>query len=624
MVKTIALSMALAFAAPLLFAEESGQKQPDDEQFEWKKSIVVKSLPYGNALFEHYRGDHFSSMTALLVAQSRQQLGGHEVGALALLGSQQLDFGMLVEAESLLTNVLGQKLPNEVKERVLVDLARVRFRGGDLDGSLRRLDALPTMLTPALKDELVLMRANIALQKNDGVAAQNALNHVNPDSDNFHYALFNLGISQIQQQQSDAAQATFKRLLGLRAQTEEQKVLRDRTYLALGYERLRQKQPAQAREQLLNVRLNSAYTNSAMLGLGWAYAQSGLYENALTPWLTLQDQQPADLAVIESLLAVPYAYQSIEAFPDAINAYRRSIARFESELARLDDASTAVEKGELLLLLPSLDEQEIPGVLMDNAKADAPLLKRVLSLHQFNESMRRYRELLEMRDVLEKWQFQLPIYSEMLANHKTRYAEREPKVDAALSKVNMAAYVARLDSAKQSFDAALLPENWSLLANDKEQALIKRAARAKEKVEKISAVRGPMSRESEKLRLLEGVLQFNVWHESAERQWQQRKVFKQAEQNVRALDAQRARLLAAREVAANRFANFDQRINAQLGGAEKLIARTEKLLDQEGQRLNEIALGEIGRWRAQIVNYRQQAELALARLQDRAVIGAKP
>jgi len=163
-----------------------------------------------------------------------------------------------------------------------------------------------------------------------------------------------------------------------------------------------------------------------------------------------------------------------------------------------------------------------------------------------------------------------------------------------------------------------------LLANDKEQALIKRAARAKEKVEKISAVRGPMSRESEKLRLLEGVLQFNVWHESAERQWQQRKVFKQAEQNVRALDAQRARLLAAREVAANRFSNFDQRINAQLGGAGKLIARTEKLLDQEGQRLNEIALGEIGRWRTQIVNYRQQAELALARLQDRAVIGAKP
>ena len=624
MVKPITFSLALAFAAPVLFAEESGPKVPDGEQFEWKKSIVVKSLPYGNALFEHYRGERFASMTALLVAQSRQQLSGHEQGALALLGSQQLDFGMLVEAEALLTKALSTQLPNEVKERVLVDLARVRFRGGDLDGSLRRLEALPTLVTSSLNDELAIMRANIALQKNDGVSAQNALSSVNPQSINYHYALFNLGISQIQQQQSDAAQSTFKQLLALRPETEEQKVLRDRTYLALGYERLRQKQPAEAREQLLNVRLNSAYTNSAMLGLGWAYAQSGLYENALTPWLTLQDQHPADLAVIESLLAVPYAFQSIEAFPDAINAYRHSIQRFETELARLDEAREAVEKGELLLLLPSLEEQEIPGVLMDNAKADAPLLKRVLSLHQFNESMRRYRELLDMRDILEKWQFQLPIYSEMLANHKTRYAERAPKVEAALAQIDMAAYVARVDSAKQTFDAAQQPENWHLLASDKEQALIKRLAKAKQKVEKISAARGPMTKEVDKLRLMEGVLQFNAWHEGADRQWQQRKLLREAEQQVRDLDAQRGRLLAARDVAANRFANFDQRIEMQQGGAKKLIARTEKLLDQEGQRLNDIALGEIWRWRKQIVNYRQQAELALARLQDRAVIGAKP
>ena len=623
------VSRARTFPLAILFtgliaSAQAADETPSAEEFAWKKTITVQTLPYGNALFEYYRGEPFAAMTAILVAQDRGQLGPHETGAMALLGSLQLEYGMLSESEKLLTGMLAGQLPAEVRERVLVELARVRFRGGDLEGSLQRLQQLPTLSTPALNDEIALMRANIALKRNNGAEAQQALLGVNPESTQFHYALFNLGVAQLQQGQSEAAQDTFNQLLTLRAENDEQKNLRDRTHLALGYEMIRQKRPELARNQLLNVRLNSSYVNTAMLGLGWAYSQTGLHEKALTPWLNLRERQPADLPVLEAQLAVPFAYQSLEAFPDAINAYRNAMQRYEFELQQLDEAERAIEQGELLLLLPSLEEQEIPDVLQQHARANAALLKRVLAQHVFNESLKRYRDLLELREILAGWQFQLPIYQDMLANHRARYAEREPQVEAKLSTVDMAAYQQRLQRARETFEQSQQPENWLLLANDKERRLAQRIERAKTRIDRIEKARGPMPRETDKLRLMQGVLQFNVWHDSAGRQWRQEVLMTQAEQRVRELDSQRAKLIVAKDVAGSRFANFDQRIDRQLNGAQNLIVRADRLLDEEGQRLNQIALDEVRRWRAQLSDYRQQAELALARLQDRASIGAQP
>ena len=56
--------------------------------------------------------------------------------------------------------------------------------------------------------------------------------------------------------------------------------LRDRANLALGFAYLQANQPEQARVPLERVRLNGAYSNKALLGLGWADAATGDYQ----PW----------------------------------------------------------------------------------------------------------------------------------------------------------------------------------------------------------------------------------------------------------------------------------------------------------------------------------------------------
>ena len=93
---------ALIASLPLA-AEEAATPAP---AFDWQAPMTVRAVPFGNALYEHYRRDQFAALTALMVAENRQQLGEHEQAGKALLGSLQLQYGMLNESEQVLTGAL--------------------------------------------------------------------------------------------------------------------------------------------------------------------------------------------------------------------------------------------------------------------------------------------------------------------------------------------------------------------------------------------------------------------------------------------------------------------------------------------------------------------------------------
>ncbi len=611
-----------ALSSTVLAAETATTAtEPAVPAFDWRAPMTVRTLPFGNALYEHYRQEPFAALTALMVAADRKQLAEHETAATALLGSLQLQYGMLAESEKVLTGSLAGVLPEPVREQVLVNLAKVRYRAHDSAGSLQRLDALPPLADPALRDEVALMRANMMLSSGNAEAASAALANVAAEGEQYRYALFNLGVAQLQQQQPEEARTTFATLLAKRAADPVSRSLRDRTYLALGYAQLRQQDAASAREQLSQVRLQGPYSNSALLGLGWSYAQSGLYGQALTPWLELLERRPADLAVQEARLAVPFAYQSVQALPDALAGYQSALAAFEGELEQLAAARKRVNDGQLRALLPVLVTADPLTLLRAQGHGDEIYLIRLLSKHDFTESLRRYQDLLQLHDVLGNWQRSLPVYDDMLRNHRQRYAERAPKVEAALAKLDLPAYEARLATLREQVMAAQQLDNWQQLANAKERATLQRLERASKKLEKVSKSRGPMQKEADRLRLLRGVQLFDLIHDSADRQWQQRRALRDAEQAVASLSGQQQRLIQARDVAANRFSQYEGRIARQQNGADALMKRAENLMKKEAGRIDALALTELDRWQKQMQDYRLQAQLALARLQDRASLG---
>ena len=90
----------------------------------------------------------------------------------------------------------------------------------------------------------------------------------------------------------------------LAAQSEEELALRDKANLSLGYVYLQQNAFDRARNYLQQVRLNSPYSNRALLAMGWIAQQQGRSDEALAPWTELRNRNVTDPAVQESLLAV--------------------------------------------------------------------------------------------------------------------------------------------------------------------------------------------------------------------------------------------------------------------------------------------------------------------------------
>ena len=86
------------------------------------------------------------------------------------------------------------------------------------------------------------------------------------------YARFNLGVALIRS--GDVAQGggTARPDRQRAAADEEQRSLRDRANVALGFAALATKQPEQARSFLERVRLAGPQSNKALLGFGWAAA----------------------------------------------------------------------------------------------------------------------------------------------------------------------------------------------------------------------------------------------------------------------------------------------------------------------------------------------------------------
>ncbi len=623
MVKRVFFLATLTLCRITMAAESSV-----DDRFDWNAPVAVKSLPYGNVLFEYYRGNTFEAIRALEVANEKKQLKSHVTEAQALLGSMQLSYGMLVESEKALTGAMQDKLPTAVKEQVMMSLARVRYRAGDNVAALARLNQLTSITHPLLRDDAALMKANIYLREQQPTDAARALADVKADSASYRYALFNLGVALLQSRQTAQAESTFASLLQLPASAEIEKALRDRTLLAQGYDLLRQQQAEPAILRLRQIRLNGPYANNAMLGLGWAYSRQQNYQDAIAPWQVLAQRSAADLAVQEGRLALPYALQQLGALAESLTAYGDALSSFDVEIGKIDGALKSLRDGEtlrnLLARLPEHCDTASTDDVVLAREGEQVYLGRVLTSHEFNASFHRYQALRQMRDNLADWQRRLPIYQNMLDNHQRRFGDRVPQVDARLAQIDVATQGERINRLREQVETAKDDNNWTALLNEKERETLARLERIQARIERISHQQPVAPTALEKYRLLRATFMFDISRVAKERQWQMQRELRDTEVALRRLNAQRARLLSARDVASERFSNYQNKIDGMQQRVMQFSQRSEGDLAQEEKRLIAIAENELQRWRKQLTDYRYQAQLAVARLQDRASRGDQP
>lgn len=582
---------------------------------------VVRDPYFGTTLFDFYQQRYFSALTGLMASQYFARLPHHAEEAELLRGGLYLSYGLHREAAEIFTRLINQGAAPSVRDRAWYYLAKIRYQRGLLPEAEDALGRVKGLLPGDLEVDRNLMLGNLLMARGDYAQAARILEPVAERSRPSLYARYNLGVALIKGGSAERGAQMLDEIGLMTARTDEQRSLRDKANVALGYAALQAQQPERARAYLERVRLDGMLANKALLGFGWAADSLHQPKEALVPWLELLHRDPSDPAVLEAHLAVPYALAQLEAYGQSLDAYHDAIAAYESESRNLDESIAAIRSGELLDGLLASNPGEEMGWFWSIDRLPriphAAHLAPILATHEFQESFKNYRDLEFLGRNLHEWQESLDVIGDMLENRQRAFAERLPGVRARQRTVGIDALERQRDALGAELDAAARAGDGTAFASAKERELEARLARDRAILDH-DAANPSVAELAERYRRVAGALAWQLAQELPDRMWAARKDMQQLSRGLREARAHDAELAKAQQTEPARFDAFAARIAELRRRLVALQPRVAELAGLQRAAVEDLVVAGLQEQKDRLVEYTNQARFAVAQIYDRA------
>jgi len=607
------LTLALA-AAPALARRHDPEKLPE---------IRVRDLHYGDALFYYYQHDDFEALTRLAAYDHWNRMPHHEADAQLLMGGLYLALGMHNEAGQRFEALLKDPVPSGVRNVAWFYLAQVWYARGYLDKAGMALARVNGRMSPELESQKELLLGNVLIHQGKYDEAIRLLSVWRGTYNWSAYARFNLGVALARSNRLADADPFLTGVGTMVAGTEEQRALKDRANLALGFAYLQGNEPAKALPALQRVRLNGPYSNKALLGTGWAQAALGDYQGALGPWMELRSRNVLDAAVQESYLAVPYAFGRLNANAQSAEYYETAVESFQAENGRLDAAIVRIEQGDMLksVLQSGRKGGETFGWFWQLRNLpDAPesrYLYTVLAGNDFQEGLKNYRDLVHMSDLMERGGYDMEAFGDMIETRERAYAQRLPKVDALLGSGAVTQLQQRNVELAGRLQTVEARRDVAALGTDTEREQWARIQRIE------AALTGaPDTPENgdlrERLALVKGVLFFRLNDAYSARLWEEHRSLKDLNLALHEAQSRWIRVEQARRAVPTNTGEFATRVAALRVRIDALATRLAATEQRQSDYLARVAVDELEDQKSRLDTYQVQARFALAGMYDRA------
>jgi hypothetical protein len=586
--------------------------------------IVVKDPHYGEVLFHFYKEDYFPAIVRLLAAQQQGLLSEHAEQSELLLGGLYLSYGHHLEAAVIFERLLADNVDLETRDRTWFFLAKIWLQRGYLDKSQEAISYLSEDLPDNLRREAQMLQSQIYINSGQYDRAIALLQNWKGRTEWASYAKFNLGVAMVRSGNVADAEQILTELGELNPFNEELASLRDKANLALGYALLQDGQPLAAKEPLQRVRLEGPFSNKALLGIGWADAESENYRRALVPWMELRSRDLLDPAVQESMLAIPYALGKLDSISQAADHYLNAIEAFYEEANRLDRTISFIESGDIFNQFLADDPLDSTGWFWRLEQLpegpESRYLYHLLATHEFQEGLKNYRDLHYLNNNLEQWQGSIDVFANMLETRKQAYDERLPRVEDALSRADIDAMVQRKFEFDAQLDEVEQGHDWLALANEREFEMWGEIAG----FESTPALRVDTPEADEvrdKVMLLKGVLQWQLERDFKDRVWRARRDVRKTGEAL--VEAQRSRRQIDDSMRNEplRFEEFSNRVYGLGPKIDGMQLRVAEAMGEQRSFLESIAVGELRAQKQRLDAYTVQARFALAAIYDLAAAG---
>jgi len=580
---------------------------------------VVKDPYYGEVLFYFYQQKYFTALGNLMTSQHFNRMPQHALEAELLRGGILMSYGQHIEAGRIFELLSDDRIAPEIRNRAWFYLAKIRYQRGYLDKAEQALKYISSTLPGDLEDERQVLHALLLMNRQQYQNAAELLSKLHSRSSWVQYGRYNLGVALVKSGEVDKGVLLLEQIARAPAKTEEMLTLRDKANLALGFHQIQGGWPDLATKHLERVRIDGLLSNKALLGMGWAFSARDQQEQALVYWQELQNRNRLDIAVQESLLAVPYALGKLGAFRRSLQQFEAAINVYTREMNRLDDSIAAIRSGKLIELLLREELVEEMGWFWKLDKLpDTPesiYLAQLISSHDFQEALKNYRDLQFALKRLEQWSSNIGIYEDMLAARRDAFTGRLPAVLSSQRTQDFAKLLAARDRYHDQLTRIETESDSTALATSQEQELLTRLERIRQglihQLDKNDETR-------ERYRLVRGLLIWNLDTDFKSRLWQVRTSLNELDRLLEETQARRSALLQAQQDEPRRFEAFNSRIRALSPRIKSLQNRAQELAHAQAVHLGDLAIAELRQQQERLATYLIHARFAVAQMYDKS------
>jgi hypothetical protein len=580
---------------------------------------VVEDPHYGDSLFYFFQDQYFKSVTTLMVSQHFKRVAHHADEAEVLRGGLLLSYGLHQQAGEIFSKLIAQGTAPAVRDRAWYFLAKIRYQRAYLEQAQEALNQIGGQLPADLQEDRVLLQSNLLMARADYAQAAKLLDAVDGKSDSARYARYNLGVALIKVGEISRGNTVLDALGQTSADNEEQRSLRDRSNMALGFAALSANQPEFARHYLERVRLQGVYSNKALLGLGWAAQALKQPEQALSPWLELAQREVSDSAVLEAKIAAPFAYAELGSLGLALQQYNQAINSFALERTALGQSIALIRAGTLVDTLVERNPGTEMGWFWKMNQlpefAHAHHLASLLAQHEFQEAIKNYRDLRFLAQNLDEWQEKLVVFDDMLINRRARFGKQLPLAQVRTSQTRYAALAERRSSLSAEVIEAEAAADGTAFASAKQLALLSRLASVRKA---LAGTIPDLDLARDRLRLASGAITWQLAQDFPERLWTAQKNLNDINSQLALAQRHDTELGQAQRKEPLRFDAFGTRIATMAPRLQALSAQVASLSATQKARVQDIAVAELTRQQERLAEYANQARFAVAQLYDRA------
>ncbi len=593
----------------------------------------LKDLYFGEALYHAFQGDWFDAI-ARLDTELAQHHGIDEPERDTLhyyinqaefdVGDFELAYRMHQRAGRAIKAVIEGNVEEPVRNEAIFRLARIYFQKDQPQNALQAVERIKGSVPDNIRDDLAFLRAQIYMANGRFDDAARILAELQGAKGLEGFTTYNLGIALLKSGKVREGLLSIDRTGRIESDNPATLAIKDKSNLVLGDRLMSEKNFEGAKEVLDRVRLNGPFSNRALLGSGWADASREQFENALVPWSILAEREVTDPAVQEGLLAVPYAYEKLGVYSQAALKYGRALEAFSKELDKLGASITSIREGKFLKALVREELKQDPNwVVKLRELPETPetfYLLDLMASHDFQESLKNYLDLEELRKKFDVWSEDLAAFEDIIAQRRTYYQPLLPAIDREFRRLDsqMRFRLEQRSRIEQRLQAMLVAPRPDYLVTAQERIVGERIAR----LEKALTTRGGAAARDDmksRVRRLRGVLDWKIYTEYDQRLTEAHKDLRDLNHVIDALRKQYTSFVRTRQAATQSYQGYDKVIRTQQTRITAAREKVDELMARQGHMLEAMAQNELTKRRDRLEEFRTKARFAMADSYDRAI-----